>query len=140
MESLLGETVDARSLSPLTLAFVGDAVYELLVREHLANAANRPPRALHEAAVAKVSAPAQAAALQTLLPWLTERERAVCRRGRNAHTARSDPDYHSATALETLFGYWYLTGRIFRAREMFLRILQSEEPQAAKPKHSDLSK
>ncbi len=119
--------MDLRSLSPLTLAFVGDGVYELLVREHLACAANRPPRALHAEAVAQVKAEAQAAAARTVMPLLNDEEQAVYRRGRNAHTARSDAAYHSATGLEALFGYWYLSDDLPRAREIFARILQATE-------------
>lgn len=119
MDRLYPEQVDVRTLSPLTLAFVGDGVYSLMVRERLACQANRPNGALHNMAVHQVRAEAQAAAMERLLPLLSEEEEAVYKRGRNAHTARSGNDYHKATGLEALFGYLYLSGRIDRMRELF---------------------
>lgn len=119
MDRLYPEQVDVRTLSPLTLAFVGDGVYSLMVREHLACQANRPNGALHNMAVHQVRAESQAAAMERLLPLLTEAEEAVYKRGRNAHTARSGNDYHKATGLEALFGYLYLSGQIERMRELF---------------------
>ncbi len=119
MDRLYPEQVDVRTLSPLTLAFVGDGVYSLMVRERLVSLANRPNGALHNMAVHQVRAEAQAAAMERLLPLLTEEEEAAYKRGRNAHTARSGNDYHKATGLETLFGYLYLAGRIDRVRELF---------------------
>ena len=102
MGRLLPEDVEPRNLSPLALAFVGDGVNEL-----------------HKQAVAMVRAEAQAAAMDAILPRLTEEEAAVFRRGRNAHTARSGGDYHRATGLEALFGYLYLRGETDRIRELF---------------------
>lgn len=116
---LLGEEVAPSALSPLTLAFVGDGVYGLMVREHLACEANRPVGTLHKASVDLVRAEAQAAAVERLLPLLTEAEEAVFRRGRNAHTTRNSPAYHKATGLEALFGYLYLDGQRDRLRELF---------------------
>lgn len=88
MDRLYPQEVDTRSLSPLTLAFVGDGVYGLMVRELLACQANRPNGTLHRLSVSMVRAEAQSAAMDVLLPLLTEEEEAVFRRGRNAHTAR----------------------------------------------------
>ena len=122
MERLFPQDVDMHTLSPLTLAFVGDGVYELMVRETLACQANRPNGMLHKLSVSKVRAEAQSAAMETLLPLLTEEETAVYRRGRNAHTPRADSDYHRATGLEALFGYLYLCGNIPRIRELFAAI------------------
>lgn len=119
MERLYPKEVDVRTLSPLALAFVGDGVYEMLVRERLVCLANRPPRELHREAVKLVRAEAQAAAMDILTPMLTEKELAVYKRGRNAHTARNSEDYHRATGLETLFGYLYLNGEIDRVRCLF---------------------
>ena len=116
MERLVPQETDVRTLSPLALAFVGDGVYELMVRETLLSQANRPNGALHRMAVSLVRAEAQA---ERLLPYLSEEETAVYRRGRNAHTARTGSDYHSATGLETLFGYLYLSGNIDRVRALF---------------------
>lgn len=119
MERLYPAKVDTRELSPLTLALIGDGVYELMVRERLVCLANRSAGELHRAAVSVVRAEAQAAAVERLLPLLTEQEAAVYRRGRNAHTPRKGDAYHSATGLETLFGYLYLRGELERVRELF---------------------
>lgn len=126
MDRLYPEEVDVRTLSPLTLAFVGDGVYSLMVREKLASEANRPNGALHNMAVHQVRAEAQAAAMERLLPLLCEEEEAVYKRGRNAHTARSGNDYHKATGLETLFGFLYLAGRIDRIRVLFAAAVEDE--------------
>ena len=119
MERLYPKDVDVRGVSPLALAFIGDGVYEMLVRERLVCLANRPPRELHREAVKLVRAEAQAEAVERMMPLLTEKEIAVFKRGRNAHTARNSDDYHRATGLETLFGYLYLSGDIDRVRELF---------------------
>ncbi len=116
---LYDRPVDLTGISPLALAFVGDGVYELMVREKLVCEANRPARDLHTQAVAMVRAEAQAAAMTRLEPVLTEEELAVFRRGRNAKTARGGQDYHRATGMETLLGYLYLAGRLERIRELF---------------------
>ncbi len=119
MDRLYPQELDLHTLSPLALAFVGDGVYSLMVRERLLSQANRPVNDLHKLAVQEVRAEAQAEAMNRLLPLLTEEEEAVFKRGRNAHTARSGADYHRATGLESLFGYLYLAGRIERIRELF---------------------
>lgn len=119
MERLVPNDVDIRALSPLTLAFVGDGVYELMVRETLVSLANRPNGELHRLSVSMVRAEAQSAAMDIILPLLSKEETAVFRRGRNAHTQRAGGDYHRATGLEALFGYLYLTGDIERLRFLF---------------------
>lgn len=119
MERLYPQDIDLHTLSPLALAFVGDGVYSLMVRERLLSEANRPVNDLHRMAVREVRAEAQSAAITRLLPHLSEEEEAVFKRGRNAHTARSGADYHRSTGLEALFGYLYLDGRIDRVRELF---------------------
>ena len=119
MGRLLPEDVEPRNLSPLALAFVGDGVYELMVRERLCCLANRAAGELHRLSVRVVRAEAQAAAAERIEPLLTETEAAVYRRGRNAHTPRTGRDYHMATGLETLFGYLYLKGEIDRVRTLF---------------------
>ena len=119
MDRLYPQDIDLHTLSPLALAFVGDGVYSLMVRERLLSQANRPVNDLHRMAVREVRAEAQAAAIDRLLPLLTEEEEAVFKRGRNAHTARSGADYHRATGLEALFGYLYLAGRVDRVQELF---------------------
>ncbi len=125
------EARELQSLGPLELAHVGDAVYELLVRTELARRGGGRVGDLHRAAVAYVAAPAQAAALERLLPRLTEEERKVCHRGRNAHVhgypaGCAPAQYHAATALEALFGWLWLAGRTDRVRELFAIILEEE--------------
>ena len=122
MERLLSTPIDVHTVSPLSLAYVGDGVYELMVREHLLCQANRPSGELHRLSVAAVRAEAQAAAIERLMPHLTEREIAVYKRGRNAHTARTGSDYHSATGFEALWGYLYLDGQRDRLTELFALI------------------
>lgn len=126
MDRLYPQDIDVRTLSPLALAFVGDGVYSLMVRERLLSQANRPVNDLHKLAVAAVRAESQSAAMERLLPLLTAEEEAVFKRGRNAHTARSGADYHRSTGLEALFGYLYLAGRIDRVRELFAHCIEEE--------------
>ena len=118
---------DPAQLSALNLAFVGDTVFDLFVRETLVCEANRPVHLQHSLAAARVKAASQAAAAQKLLPALTEEELAQFRRGRNAHTNHkaknaTERDYHYATGLETLFGYLYLNGQLDRLRAL-MRLL-----------------
>lgn len=124
MDRLYPMDVDLHTVSPLNLAFVGDGVYELMVRERLVCLANRPNKELHQLAVKQVRAEAQAEALERLIPFLSEEEAAVYRRGRNAHTTRTGGDYHKATGLEALFGFLYLSGNIDRIRNLFALITE----------------
>lgn len=126
MERLLPLDIDLRTVSPLNLAFVGDGVYELMVRERLVSLANRPNKELHKLSVTQVRAEAQAAAIDRLMPHLSEKEIEVYKRGRNAHTSRSGDGYHKATGLEALFGYLYLSGNLDRVRELFLLAIEEE--------------
>ena len=124
-----GQTL--QGLGPLELAHVGDGVYELLVRMHLARRGGGKVGDKHRAAVAYVSAPAQAAAAEKLQSLLSEEEQHVYHRGRNAHVhgcpAGCTPaQYHAATGLEALFGWLWLSGRRERAGELFARILEDD--------------
>jgi len=118
--------------SPLALAFVGDAVYSLLVRTRLLQQANRPVDKLHKGAAEQVRAGAQAEAYCKIAPLLTEQEAELYRRGRNAHTGSlpknaSAAEYHSATGLEALFGWLYLAGETERIYELFDIICENGE-------------
>jgi ribonuclease-3 family protein len=122
------------TLSPMALAFVGDAVYGLLVRRFLVTQANRPAGELHRRSVEMVNANAQSAASDKIMAMLSEKELAVFRRGRNVHTAHTpknstERDYHAATGLEALFGYLYLMGEIDRMNELFDVILGTDQGQ-----------
>ena len=117
--------------SPLTLAFVGDGVYDLLVREYLVRLANRPVGELNKVKVAMVNCKSQAQFDAKLMPSLSEKETAVYKRGRNAapkSTAKNGTlaEYHSATGLECLFGYLYLSGEKDRIDELFKLITELE--------------
>lgn len=123
MSRIENSPCDPKLLSPLALAFVGDGVYDLFVRERLVCEANRPVKKLNEEKVSIVRCSSQAKLVEKLMPILTEEELDVLKRGRNAHTQHipknaTSADYHSATALETLLGYLYLAGRIERIREL----------------------
>lgn len=113
----------ARQYSPLALAFLGDSVYEVMVRERLLLEANQSAAKLHEKKVQLVCAEFQAHAADRILSQLTEDELGVYKRGRNAnntvprHTAAQD--YHKATGLEALFGYLHLMGAEQRLAELF---------------------
>ena len=131
MERFLQQPCDPRQASPLTLAFVGDAVFELFVRERLVCQGNCSVNKLHKRAVEQVCCRAQAQAAQRLLPLLTQEEEEAYRRGRNAHVSHvpknaSPADYHAATALEALFGYVYLKGDLERLR-LFFSVVCGEE-------------
>jgi len=120
----LKKEINPKQLSPLNLAFIGDCVYEMLVRETLVADANRPVNDLHRESVKFVSAKAQTAAYEKIKDLLTEEEVAVYKRGRNAkvgHNPKSatQGEYHIATGVEALFGYLYLTEQDARIRELF---------------------
>ena len=123
MERLFNGDCDPKQLSPLTLAFVGDGVYGLLVRERLVCQANCPVQQLHNQSVAQVCCGAQAKAMEQLMDSLTEEEISVYKRGRNAKSTppknASVADYHAATGLEALFGYLYLSGQRERMEFLF---------------------
>lgn len=111
--------VDVRAYSPLTLAYVGDAVYEVIIRTVIAERANRAANELHKRAVKFVQAGAQAAMITALQEILTEDELAVFKRGRNAKSNTSAKnasitDYRKATGFEALIGFLYLTDQTER--------------------------
>lgn len=124
MERLYNENCDYKNLSPLSLAFIGDGVFELFVREQLLCIGNCPVNKLHKKSVEKVCCKAQSLFVERLLPILSQEELTIYKRGRNAHTKNvpknaSESDYHSATGFEALFGYLYLKNDIKRLRELF---------------------
>ena len=124
MEESVMPRVRLSETSPLALAYMGDAVFELLVRENLVCAGERPPAELNRLARGYVTAVAQSAAVEKLLPLLDENETDLYTRGRNAKSAHAPRsagavEYRRATGLECLFGYLYLCGRIDRARALF---------------------
>ena len=119
--------IQPRQLSPLNLACIGDCIYEILVREALVCEANRPVNELHRESVKYVSAKAQTEAYAKIKDMLTEEETAQFKRGRNAkvgHSPKSatDAEYHTATGIEALFGYLYLSGKTERIKQLFAAI------------------
>ena len=129
MDTLLQESQSPQGLSPLPLAFVGDGVYELMVREYLVSQGNCPVKKLHSRKVELVRCQAQAQALsQVLWPLLTEEERAVAQRAHVGHVPKNAQvaDYHGGTALEALFGWLYLKGELARLRELFTKVMEAQ--------------
>ena len=119
------------ALSSLGLAHLGDGVFEVMVRAWLILRGKARAKDLHRATVRYVAAPAQAAAVERLLPLLTQEEADVYRRGRNTapHSvprAASRGEYQAATGLEALFGWLYLQGRTERLNELFEVIIAEE--------------
>lgn len=118
-------------ISSIGLAHMGDAVFELLVRAWLCAHGGATGRGMHRAAVALVCAESQAEKAEKILPLLTEEERAVFRRGRNAqvHTVphhASRAQYGEATALEALLGWLYLRGETARINQLFCVMMEEE--------------
>ena len=115
---------EAAQISPVTLAFVGDAVYSLYVRERLTLDVGGKSSDLQRAASKVVSAQGQSEFLDRLLPLFTETETDVFRRGKNAKKASksksaSNLEYNRSTGFEAVIGYLYLTGNEARIKELF---------------------
>lgn len=123
---------DIRAISSLGLAHLGDGVFELMVRSWLCLHGKATSKGLHRAAVHYVAAPAQARAVEKILPILEEAEQDVFRRGRNTspHSVpqnASRADYQAATGLEALFGWLWLQGRTDRLNQLFAVMMEEEE-------------
>lgn len=113
-----------REVSPLGLAYIGDAIFEIFVRTTVLARANAPVNKLHKQARDIVNAKAQAEMYRHIAPHLTEEEFAIFKRGRNAKSFTTPKnmdlmDYRHATGLEALFGFLYLDGKMERAFELF---------------------
>ena len=111
--------IDLKTYSPLTLAYIGDAIYEIVIRTRLVTEANTQVSKLHKRASNLVKAHTQAEIITSLLEELTEEEMQIYKRGRNAKTVTmaknaTMADYRKATGLEALVGYLYLTDRFDR--------------------------
>ena len=120
---------DIRSFSPLTLAYIGDCVYELIIRTVVVERGNKSPQKLHRESSGFSRAGTQRRIYEALLGEVTEEEADILQRGKNAHfhtkaKNASVMEYKCATALEALFGYLYLTGRMGRALELLKTGLQ----------------
>lgn len=123
------EEARARMLNPLQLAYIGDVVWELMVRSRIIYK-GRSARHVHKDAVACVNAHAQSEAFRRIEAMLTDAEADIARRGRNAHAHHAAPknqdaaDYRAATALEAMIGYLYLTGQEERLLTLFKHSLE----------------
>ena len=126
----------ARLLNPLQLAYIGDTVWDLLIRTRLLYR-GRNLRHMHQEAVAHVNAAAQASTLRRIEGLVTEAEGDILRRGRNAHARHPVPknqdpaDYSATTALEALIGYLYVTGQ--EERLLYLFDISQQEDDSCKP-------
>ena len=122
------EDQDLRTYSPLTLAYIGDSIFDLVIRTLLVKHGNCPPQKLHERASKLVKASAQAEMIENLMPVLSEEEITIYKRGRNATVA----DYRKATGLEALMGYLYLKEDTKRIIELIKTGLDMAESQKKK--------
>lgn len=117
------ENAEINSFSPLSLAYIGDAVYEVYVRSYVMSRGNMPVNKLHRASTHYVSAKAQSVIIHSIMDSLTEEEIAVFKRGRNAHSYTSAKnadivDYRHATGFEALIGYLFILRRYDRINEI----------------------
>ena len=117
------EDVDIRTFSPLTLAFVGDGIYEIIVRTVMVERGNRGVQSLHKEKSKYVRAQTQAAIAESIQELMTPEEESIYRRGRNAniHSPAKNAtmaDYRKATGFEALCGYLYLQGKMERMLEL----------------------
>ena len=118
------EELKIKQFSPLTLAYIGDAFFEIIVRTMVLSKGNAPVNKLHKQSKEYVNAKAQAEMYYRIAESLTEEEKSVFKRGRNAKSFTKPKnmdlvDYRHATGLEALFGYLFLAGKIERALSLF---------------------
>jgi len=117
------EEIDIVNYSPLTLAYIGDAIYELVIRTIVVDEANRSVNKLHKDSASLVKADAQAHMIDFLQGQLSEEEMSVYKRGRNAKSYTKAKNatyasYRNATGFEALMGYLYLSGKSDRMMEL----------------------
>ena len=123
------ENIDVDTMSPLTWAYIGDAVYELYIRTKLVNETHMKPHALHIESIKYVKADAQVKLLHKIEKELNDDEKNIVRRGRNAenhHVPKNATveEYSYATAFEALIGYLYLTKKDERLKEILQMCIQ----------------
>ncbi|MFF2484042.1 Mini-ribonuclease 3 [Paenibacillus sp. NPDC058071] len=132
-------------LNPVVLAYIGDAVFELLVRQFLVSQSNHKMHHLHKEATKIVSAKGQRKLLlEQWQPLLTEEEADIVRRGRNTKSGappkNADPaDYRQATALECLVGYLYYEGRVDRLEELFAHAVGTTKSSGSSAENTNVS-
>ncbi len=140
-ESFGFSEIDANALSPLMLAYVGDAVYEVVIRAMLLKSGGSTTKKINREAVKYVSAPAQAAFTEKLIPNLTEKEAEILRRGRNAHPATTAKNatisqYRKATGFEALMGYLFLNDEIKRMTDLIKLAVYGDDMPCEDPEQN----
>lgn len=138
------EADDIRTYSPLTLAYIGDGIYDLVIRSIVVAEGNTAPSKLHKRTSQLVKAEAQAKMIEALLPSLTEEEADIYRRGRNAKSATMAKnakmtEYRKATGFEALMGYLYLTDAFSRIIELVKQGLEAikDDPELLAHTHGN---
>ena len=137
IQELLGlQEVDTTSYSPLVLAYIGDCVYDLVIKNMVISEGNRAVNKLHEQTSCYVQASAQSLMMRTMQQHLTEEEHAIYRRGRNAKSVspaknQSITDYRRATGFEALVGYLYLKQDYQRLLELVKIGIESMQGEIA---------
>lgn len=130
------ERSDIRSYSPLVLAYIGDGIYDLVIRSMIVGKGSTHVNEMHKKTSQLVKAHTQSEMIQILLPELTEEEVTIYKRGRNANSATmaknaTMADYRRATGFEALMGYLYLENRMERMMELILLGLEKIKAPAA---------
>lgn len=136
------EEQDIRSYSPLSLAFIGDCVYDLIIKSLIIRKGNRPVNAMQRETSRLVQASAQSAMMRVMQEHLTEEEHAVYRRGRNAKSVspaknQSITDYRRATGFEALIGYLYLKQNYRRIVDLIKTGLEGLEEAEGRDERSE---
>ena len=131
-ETFQMKEVDIKEYSPLTLAYIGDSIYDLIIKSLVLNQGNRPVQKLHCMTSSYVQASAQSKMMRVMQEHLTEQEHAVYKRGRNAKSVspaknQSVTEYRRATGFEALLGYLYLNKEYERLLELVKLGLESLE-------------
>lgn len=126
--------VDIRTYSPLTMAYIGDAIYDLVIRTVVVERGNRSANDLHRRTIQYVKAGSQARMIEALADMLTQEETGIYRWGRNAkfYTKAKNAsvgEYRSATGMEALMGYLYMTGRTERMLELIREGIRRTLPE-----------
>lgn len=126
------EDTDLRTYNPLSLAFIGDSIYETIIRTLVVEKGNKSVNVMSKEKNTLVNATKQSEIGEFLKDYYTEEEAEIYRRGKNAKTANHSKsaaysDYHKATGLEAVFGYLYLSGRIDRCIELLTIAIKSNE-------------
>lgn len=125
---------DVRSYSPLTLAYIGDGIYELVIRTVVVGQGNQPVSRLHQQTSRFAKAQAQSEMMEVLMPLLSKEEVQIYKRGRNAKSYTTSKnasvnDYRRATGFEALMGYLYLTGNMERLLELVKTAVEGYTPR-----------